>query len=671
MEDRGGLSASDQVIDIEIDPLDARRQRRRAWLRVGLPILGVVLMIASILAIAVMADRANRAGVLALSDELLDALENRIAEQVSAYLEPAAGRVKVARDVVQNGGAADRRRIVQAYAASVLRHNPQIAQLSFAAMNGNYMLVRRGEGGGIATKLIRSDPPPRLVEWVHEDAQGREIGRESDPNDDYDPRTRPWYQGALKSDDLFWTGVYVFYTDRAPGITAAIRYTDPDGKVFVLGVDIALKALSDFLASLRIGRTGRAFIVNGSGHLIAAPSADRLLRQTDNELVAVRVDELGDPVLTAAYDRFRVEGQGHRVVEVDGKQQITMVEKLPAAGNDWSVLIVVPEKEFTGFVAANNRKALLMAMAVVGLAALLAGLLVRQGLRADRAARALLDRTRAIEQQSTAFANLAQEVGLFDPEEGRPPRGLTETLGNVCGARRASVWRLTADRQVLRCEDSFERETGGHVGGLELSRDEMPQFFVHLLQGEEIEAADAAQDRRTGALYRTIMQPVGSQSLLVIPVRRQDRVVGAMWLEDSAGVPGVRDFARAVGNMVAVRMAEAADLGLATRRSVGWGRSRSPKRSTALPPSSRYGGWTIRRSGRNCSRMFRCWSCGSPIRSRWLTVRNLRQPISPTGSPPSCKASALSTAFAISNSWGKRWYARPVSARATRARPAG
>jgi len=41
-----------------------------------------------------------------------------------------------------------------------------------------------------------------------------------------------------------------------------------------------------------------------------------------------------------------------------------------------------------------------------------------------------------------------------------------------------------------------------------------------------------------------------------------------MWLEDSAKVPGVRDFARAVANMVAVRMAEAADLGLATRRSV-------------------------------------------------------------------------------------------------------
>ena len=80
------MSASDQVIDPEIDPLDARRQRRRAWLRVGLPVLGVALMIASILAIAVFADRANRAGVLALSDELLDALANRISEQVSAYL---------------------------------------------------------------------------------------------------------------------------------------------------------------------------------------------------------------------------------------------------------------------------------------------------------------------------------------------------------------------------------------------------------------------------------------------------------------------------------------------------------------------------------------------------------------------------------------------------------
>ena len=38
-----------------------------------------------------------------------------------------------------------------------------------------------------------------------------------------------WYQGALKTDEVFWTGVHVCSTNSAPGVTAAIRYHGQDG----------------------------------------------------------------------------------------------------------------------------------------------------------------------------------------------------------------------------------------------------------------------------------------------------------------------------------------------------------------------------------------------------------------------------------------------------------
>ena len=61
-----------------------------------------------------------------------------------------------------------------------------------------------------------------------------------------------------------------------------------------------------------------------------------------------RLDLLGDPVLTAAYDRFRVEGYGRRVVEVNRTREIMMSSKLPTPGNDWSVLIdVAPSPGFS------------------------------------------------------------------------------------------------------------------------------------------------------------------------------------------------------------------------------------------------------------------------------------------------------------------------------------
>src|SRR5262244_1860199 len=97
------MVSSNLVIDIGADPVERRRRRRRALLRLGVPILGIVLMIAVILYIAVYSERADRAGVLALSDDVLSGLDSRIALEVSAYLDPAAHAVRILRGMMKQG----------------------------------------------------------------------------------------------------------------------------------------------------------------------------------------------------------------------------------------------------------------------------------------------------------------------------------------------------------------------------------------------------------------------------------------------------------------------------------------------------------------------------------------------------------------------------------------
>ena len=72
---------------------------------------------------------------------------------------------------------------------------------------------------------------------------------------------------------------------------------------------------------------------------------------------------------------------------MQGHTYINAVSSLQSAVDKrWSILIVVPSEDFVGFVSRNNRKALLMSIGVVILASLLAGLLIWQGLQADRPA---------------------------------------------------------------------------------------------------------------------------------------------------------------------------------------------------------------------------------------------------------------------------------------------
>lgn len=549
------MGSSDQLVDTIADPFDTRRRRRRALGRIVMPVCGVAMVIAAIFAIAIYSHEANRKGVLALSDDLLATLDETIRQQVAAFLEPCARALRVSRYMLNKTPESSRGAVLEDLSVSLLKEIPQIANISVADAGGNFVMVRRGVAGGTDVKEIQNEPGPRQVSWIHRTAGGAEIGREEDPKDLYDPRVRPWYMGAVDKDGVFWTGIYIFFTDHKPGVTVSTRAVGANGELRVLGIDITLEDLSRFLSTLEIGAHGQALIMDSGGHLIAFPDVTKIMKRDKDDLVPARVDEIGDPVLTAAFDRFRIEGQGRHIIEVGDERYIVTAAPLKEIGQDWWIVITVPEADFVGFVASNNRKALAMSMVIVAFAAALAALLIRQGLRADRAARLLLDRSRMIGHQSTAYAALAEATDQFDLAIGQVPPVFTETLTEMTGARRVSIWRLMTGSQMLRCVDSFERESQGHIGGLELHRDELPQFFAFLQTGTEVALDDAQADRRTMQFHRVLMQTLGSRSLLVVPLQGRGQVVGAICLEDVATMEGTRDFIRTVANMLALHIA--------------------------------------------------------------------------------------------------------------------
>lgn len=550
--------SADDVVDIA--ETSTNQRQRQIWLRVGIPISGVALIIAAILMIVLYSEGANRSGVLLLSDSLLTSLEQRISQQVTAYLEPATRAAQLARDLVAQNRIADPKAALEAYAASALRQIPQIDAFYIGDGGGNFMMVQRGEGAGTDTKIVQNTPGPRLVEWIHRDAEGHIVGHQQDPTDTYDPRTREWFQGALKSSDVFWTGVYVFFTHRAPGVTGAIRYRSDAGVDRVFGVDITLQTLSDFLASLKIGRAGRAVIIDATGHLIAAPDSSRMLREVNGQLVTVRLDELSDPVLAGAYDHFRVQGYGQRVITVDDQPFVSIAAPLTGSGRDWSLLMIVPEKDFTGFIASNGRKALWLSLVVVALAAILAALLVRQGLQADRSARLLLQRGRAIEVQNQAFVEVAHQPELFDRAQQAPVQALTQTLAKLANAQRASVWHLLDGGRQLRCENLYDRGTGAHSAGQCLTRTELPQFFTTVESGEAIEAADASSDRRTVELHRALLHGSHSRGVHIVPIRDSGATIGLIMLEDASDIADAHAFIPLVAILLAIRMRDATDV---------------------------------------------------------------------------------------------------------------
>jgi transposase len=116
----GVLDTSEQLIDARDDPWEARHRRRRKVQRVGLPIGGAMVMIAAILIIAYYSDRANRAGVLDLSHELLTELDGRIAQRISVYVDPVGRVMTIFGDTLRGADENSRATLFVYIAASAL-----------------------------------------------------------------------------------------------------------------------------------------------------------------------------------------------------------------------------------------------------------------------------------------------------------------------------------------------------------------------------------------------------------------------------------------------------------------------------------------------------------------------------------------------------------------------
>ena len=551
-----------EIVDITQDTRTRRQRLRRRFIRVVIPLGCLALLVASIVFIVIYSYHNNRKDALFLTDDLLKTLDRRIEVEVQNYLSPASDMVKLAASIVKDPSfGITSRSEIEALAIQILKNYPQLTIFSIAEVNGNFTMPKKMPDGSIDTKIIDRTGNTKQVKWVRRDTSGLVVAKEEVTDDTYDARTRPWYIGAAEARGLFWTDVYIFFTDQIPGVTAAMPvFDDNDQLLGVLGVDIALEELANFFKDLTIGRNGQALIFDQEGRLVAYPQVNRMLKKVGDTLQPVILDELGDPVLSRAYNRYKIEGHGHRILTVGKQRYLNSVSSLQATvGRDWSVMIVVPEEDFIGFVKANIAKSLWMTIIIVALASILAGLLVFQGLRADRNAREVLNRKQEVEEQSRAFSTLASNAAVFDPADEKSLGSLTEIVSDAAGVRRASFWQIDSDGTRLVCRDCYDRENNGHTRGTIFERNDFPQLFEYMQKKAEIVIADTFEEAQFSELHRVYLQPMGCRALLAVPVICQGQTGGALWLEHEGKARPweVEDisFAKAIAGLLALRLA--------------------------------------------------------------------------------------------------------------------
>jgi adenylate cyclase len=533
--------------------------RWRDMLRHSLPVAGVVVVVALVAVIAYRVYDANRRGAVTLSNDLITAIDRRVGAQMRSYLTPPQQFLGLADAAAAGRDVMDAAPEVERFARHAISTIPSISGFSYADENGNYLYVLRNDKGGFDTKLI-DRRQGRRVTWERRDGNNKTIAIEEDPADTFDPRTRPWYQGAESTRKVFWTDTYLFFTLKKPGLTLSLPHFDSDGKLqSVMGIDIELASLCAYLAQLNIGHRGRAIIVDSKGRIVAYPD-EKWLPASDPEMKAPRLDEVGDRVLTRAYDLLRVEGYGRKVLDFGHERIIVSSEPVRRlTSHDWVVLIVVPETDFVGFVADSGVTALVMSIIVVLIVAALTGLLAWRNVLAERRASAAATRQHALEVRTQTFIELARDATAPDAEEAGLARA-TESAATACAAKRVAIWRVSRDGRMLTLADCFDSTVHDHTAGLTLHRDEMPNLFAALAKGEAIDTAEAGRDRRTSELFASYLEPLEISSVYIAPILMAGRLMGMLSIEDpqrGQRAVGLATFCDALSVLLALRFAAA------------------------------------------------------------------------------------------------------------------
>ena len=224
-------------------------------------------------------------------------------------------------------------------------------QLSFVALpqldkGANGIEQRRFE----FLKLMRQVPAASDIAQL--DANGRELLKMSRLEMDVvgssiDRSQDPAFLGAKLG--KIWYGPVYFRKETEPYMAIAVRSRSGDGAVSV--VEVNLKFIWDVVTSIRIGKKGKAYVVDSTGNLIADPDIGLVLGKTNLSRLA--------HVKSVLAGQDASDAQAIRARDLSGSEVLAAYADIEPLG--WKVFVEQPVAEvYETLYAAIRRTGMLM-----------------------------------------------------------------------------------------------------------------------------------------------------------------------------------------------------------------------------------------------------------------------------------------------------------------------
>ena len=333
--------------------------------------------------------RAGRYAVNEVATKLREQVSTNVKHYLNDYLEEPPNVSKVNAEAIRNDylniGDLDTNRMDQ-FLWHQIQYFDYISAINYATQrrypNGEFRGVNREKvGESIAIETTDREQDNNIRTYATNERGERTKLLKTINN--YDIRTRDWYVNAVKTGKPKWTSIYSSYGEPGKYIITAVHpvYGETTGSIQgIVGTDILLSGIHTFLDGLRVGTSGKTFIIDNSGLLVATSTSDEIYRISNNTSQRISAFESESPLISSAAQHLKEQfgdfnniNKEHNLdFKINGN--IHFLQVLPFQdeyGLDWRIVVVVPEADFMGKIQENTRNTILLCLAALGISILI------------------------------------------------------------------------------------------------------------------------------------------------------------------------------------------------------------------------------------------------------------------------------------------------------------
>ncbi len=279
-----------------------------------------------------------------------------------------------------------------------------VGYINYASEQKDFIGAERQNDGKIVLLQSRQHDPTRFLNYQL-DASGRKLGL----YETYDPvsiREEGWYADAAKAGKPIWTSIYQWqHRPEVLSISASIPIYDQSKTLKgVLGVDLILSQIGDFLHNLQMTPHAKAMVLERNGLLIANSAKEPPYLNIKGKITRKPAAASVDPLMRASaqflQQRFRSLDaiQSHQQMTFQFGRETQYIQLFPwkdEAGLNWLVMIVIPKSDLMGEMHTSALYTTLVSLAALAVAVVL-GLftshkIVQAVRRLGRASQAIAD----------------------------------------------------------------------------------------------------------------------------------------------------------------------------------------------------------------------------------------------------------------------------------------